>query len=98
MQRRTGQRLCGTLGDVKCQATLRLYSERLPAADVSTRLGLEPTSLHERGDRLGKRTRAVAKVSGWNLSTQMREPNELSEHLSELLDRVEPVREPCASG
>ena len=41
---------------------------------------------------MGTRTRAIAKVSGWSLSTRMRDPSDLHEHLSELLDHVEPVK------
>jgi hypothetical protein len=40
---------------------------------------------------------APLRRSRWNLSTQMREPSDLHEHLSELLDLVEPVRESLLS-
>ena len=78
---------------MRCQAALRLFSDTRPAAEVTVRLGIEPTTSHERGDRLGARTRAVARQSGWVLSTDVREPSDLHEHLIELLDRVEPVRD-----
>lgn len=75
----------------ECYATLRIWKSGVPSADVTTRLGLTPTFAHEAGD-VG-RSGHVRKGAMWGLSTEHLGRGKLADHLSELLDQVEPIRE-----
>lgn len=65
----------------------------MSAAEVTTRLGIEPTYSHEAGDLHGRghRQRRWAHAI-WSLSTEAYGRGPLGGHLARLLDRLEPKR------
>jgi hypothetical protein len=71
---------------------LRIFSATGSAAAITERLGIEPTNAVEQGQRPRPTAKRVASMSQWSLETVERE-GDLAEHLVELLDRVEPVRD-----
>jgi hypothetical protein len=78
------------LSTMRCSASLRIFSESGLAADVTERLGIEPTSVVERGERPRLTAKKAASASVWRLATTER-ASDLAEHLVELLDQVEPT-------
>jgi hypothetical protein len=77
-------------GEMRCMATLRIFSELGSADDVTARLGSAPSPSQELAARRDGR-QGASRTRAWSLSTEMREPSELAEHLIELLDVVEPL-------
>jgi hypothetical protein len=63
------------------------------AAPVTRSLGLEPSYAAEVGDPVGRTTATVRRTSLWTLSSDLSADRELAEHLTWLLDRLEPVRD-----
>ena len=74
-------------------ATIRLTDADLDPADVTRRLGIEPTTAFRRGDAFG---RGFARTLGsWELTSEGQvATNDLEEHLAWLLDRIEPTSGP----
>ncbi|MDQ1724224.1 MAG: hypothetical protein QOG52_1252 [Frankiaceae bacterium] len=79
---------------MRTQVTFRLTSDHGgSAADVSTRLGVSPTSGYEAGGPVGSRTSSPREHSSWHLSSD-RDPQdglELATALNVVLDALEPV-------
>jgi hypothetical protein len=82
----------GETGTMRCRASFRVVTHEGSSAGITQVLGLPPTTSHEVGDPVGRVPGNIRKHAQWTLSTDMREPSELTEHLVELLDRVEPVQ------
>lgn len=75
-------------------ATFRLFGDStLTAAEVTARLGIQPTRSSEVGDPVGRRTAATRDSSAWLLSSSpgIETGTELAEHLHRLLAILEPV-------
>lgn len=53
-------------------------------------LDVEPSRAFEAGDRVGRRSRAIRRVSLWLLSSDLPPGGELADHLHRLLDQLEP--------
>jgi hypothetical protein len=53
-------------------------------------LGVEPTCAFEVGDQVGRTSGNTRRSSLWSLSSNLSPDSELAEHLSWLLDRLEP--------
>ena len=77
---------------MQCSASFRIFSETALASAVGERLGIQATSVVERGQPLRPATTRKAVTSAWQLSTLQRE-GELAEHLHELLRQIEPLRD-----
>jgi hypothetical protein len=71
-------------------ATLRIFSDNLDPTDVTTRLGIMPTTAHVRGDRRGGNA-APYRHGMWSLSTMAFESLDVREHIDQLLDLIEPA-------
>jgi hypothetical protein len=74
----------------ECYVTLKVWKAGVTSAEVTQRLGLTPTFVHEAGD-VG-RSGHIRKGAMWGLSTEGRGRGPLAEHLSALLDQVENSR------
>jgi hypothetical protein len=75
-------------------ATLRIFSAQTTPEEISSRLGIEPTSSHRRGEPLVPRVTgsAAARLHGWFLSSEAHvRSRDLRRHLDWLLDAVEPA-------
>ncbi|MGF9755777.1 DUF4279 domain-containing protein [Microvirga sp. 0TCS3.31] len=73
-------------------ATLRITKPGMTASAITDRIGLAPTHAHEAGDtRPGVESRY--REAMWSLSTQGRGEGLLPDHLSALLEIVEPQHE-----
>ncbi|WP_314972198.1 DUF4279 domain-containing protein [Comamonas testosteroni] len=69
-------------------ATLRIFSEKLSAAEIAVALGLSATESFSRGDFFGSKGR-IRRHSGWLLSTQgLVTSRDGRRHLAWLLDRL----------
>ena len=69
-------------------ATLRVYPENLDPAEVTARLGIEPSDWQRRGESR-KRGSRPAKLHGWFLSTKGAvESVDVRKHLDWLLERL----------
>lgn len=76
---------------VQTGATFRLTGDHGgTAAEVSRLLDLAPSRASEAGERVGRRSGAVRRVSVWSLSSDLPADSELADHLHRLLDRLEP--------
>ena len=75
---------------MRCQATFRIGTTTRSATSITQALGRTPTSSHEIGEAVG-RSSAARTQTQWNVSTEMREPSDLADHLTELLNLIEPV-------
>ncbi|MEA5362894.1 DUF4279 domain-containing protein [Amycolatopsis sp., V23-08] len=75
-------------------ATFRLFgAPGRTAAEVTRRLGVDPTTAGEAGEPVGARSRAVRSGSLWCLSSSPAATEaELATHLRQLLDVLEPRR------
>lgn len=69
-----------------------MFSATGSAAAITERLGILPTTVVERGDQPHLTGSRVASVCGWRLETVERD-GDLTIHLVELLERLEPVRD-----
>src|SRR5712691_12702985 len=68
----------------------------LPSAEVVTRrLGIEPSHLHDPGERYGPHA-APYKHGQWSLDRPLGEHADLESHLNWLLERLAPVRDDIA--
>lgn len=79
---------------METRATFRLCGDTgLTAAEVTRRLGLQPTAAHEAGDPVSRRSAHTRLSSLWLLSSSPHiEPGtELAAHLHRLLATLEPV-------
>jgi len=63
------------------------------ARGVSSRLGIEPSLVHDPGERHRLANAAPYKHGQWSLHSPLSEELELEDHLRWLLDRLLPVRE-----
>lgn len=79
----------------ECYATLRVRKDGVTSADVTARLGIQPTSAHEAGD--ARQGGPAWPRAMWSLSTSERGRGPLADHLDALLDLVEPARERIAA-
>ncbi len=73
-------------------ATLRIYSGRLTPAEVTSRLGVEPSRSQRKGDALTKSKQPVlAKMHGWFLTSEGAiESRDVRRHLDWLLEQLGP--------
>jgi hypothetical protein len=82
-------------GLVRTAASFRLWGDNalLTADAVTRKLGLEPTTAGEAGDRVGRKSRSTRSESLWLLRSgpDIEVGVEVSEQLSRLLDVLEPV-------
>ena len=73
--------------EAETYVTLRIRKPGASAAEVTARLGIEPTDAHEAGD---SRPRGVPfREALWSLSTKADGNGALAEHLERLLEQVE---------
>ena len=73
------------------RASLRISSATISAAEITARLGLEPSSAREKGFRVVDDPRAmVMKTSVWNRQSGLPSSVPLDEQIGVLLDLVEP--------
>ena len=80
-------------GEHEYDATLRVFSERLTAAELRARLG-EPSSGWDKGDPVSKRSPgAFRRNASWLLESGLDRTRSLSEHIEVLLDAVDARRE-----
>ncbi|WP_326564993.1 DUF4279 domain-containing protein [Amycolatopsis rhabdoformis] len=78
-------------GEVQTSATFRLGGDRgASARAVTDLLELAPTFAAEAGERVGRRSSAVRATALWSLTSPVGDEAELSDHLTWLLDRLEP--------
>jgi len=72
--------------------TLRFFGDELDPAEVTARLGAEPTSTTIRGDvrPLKSGSQVVSKTSAWLLKAADRSPGDLDGQIEELLARLTP--------
>lgn len=74
-------------------ATLRIYPELLDPADVTARLGIEPSDWQRRGESRKPGDRP-AKLHGWFLTSEgLIESRDVRKHLDWLLSRIGPRAE-----
>lgn len=71
--------------------SLRISKPGMSAAEVTARLGLTPTYSHEVGDVFGRHGQRRSEAT-WTVSTRANGPGRLDDHLTLLLDLVEPKR------
>jgi Domain of unknown function (DUF4279) len=71
--------------------SLRITKLGMSAAEVTARLGVTPTYSHEIGDVFGRGDQRRSQAM-WCLSTKADGPGRLDDHLTRLLDLVEPRR------
>ncbi len=79
---------------METKAAFRLFGgQKLTAAAVTLRLGVEPTWRGEAGDRVSSRSPHTRDCSVWLVSSspEIEPGTELSEHLHRLLAILEPV-------
>lgn len=69
---------------------LLVYSDELRPAEITARVGLEPTEAHERGERIPG-WRNTYKCHTWWLEPQAGVPGGVEEKLRVLLETVEPA-------
>ncbi|WP_109509299.1 DUF4279 domain-containing protein [Nocardioides speluncae] len=79
------------MATARCYVILRAWKSGVTSAEVTERLGITPTFSHEAGD-IGRSGHA-RKGALWGLSTEHLGRGGLGDHLSALLDQVEPCRE-----
>ncbi|HZX03117.1 DUF4279 domain-containing protein [Kribbella sp.] len=73
-------------------AGLRIFKyDGSPATDLTARLGIQPTKSHDAGDLISPGSPNRRPHSLWSLSTKDAVSGSLQEHLTWLLDRVEPI-------
>lgn len=88
----------------RAYATFTLYDDTLTGAEITRRLGLQPTRVHDRGDLISPRNpnSSLRQHTTWALTSALPDTEELIDHLSWLLDHVEPrlpaVRDLCQAG
>lgn len=73
-----------------------VYSESLAPAEITARLGLEPTATAEKGVKHGKRTNTAIDVprNMWQLSSESHGLGaDLTSHLEWVLSKLSPARE-----
>jgi len=72
--------------------TLRFFGDDLDPAEVTARLGVEPTSTTIKGDirPLTSGSRVASKTSSWLLKAADRSPGDLDGQIEELLARLTP--------
>jgi len=79
---------------VDTTAAFRLFGDdaRLTAVAVTRRLGIQPTSAHEAGEPVSRRSTAIRDNALWLLraSPRIQTANEQGEHLHRLLAVLEP--------
>jgi Domain of unknown function (DUF4279) len=72
----------------ECRVYFTLVGEFDPA-DISRRLGLEPTSSWKKGD-LNPKTQFERKHSRWNLDSRLAKSASLEEHVDDVLEQLKP--------
>jgi hypothetical protein len=81
----------GLMAEAETYVTLRITKLGMSAANVTARLGIEPTHSHDAGDQR-PRGGAPFRHAMWSLSTESEGRGSLDEHLAMLLDRLESKR------
>lgn len=77
----------GKVNGLRFKASLRLTSETASAADITARLGIQPTFTRERGEPISPRLPGKsAKHSVWRLESSAAEQEGIEVHLRQLLD------------
>lgn len=72
---------------------VRIFGKALEPDEVTARLRIEPSYAHRPGEK-HDRTGRPLPYGMWHLSSEHRvDPHELEEHISWILDQLEPVRE-----
>ena len=79
-----------TESDRWSKATLRISSQVLEPAEIGTRLGLLASNIHKKGDLKSGRVRIPWKESLWRLESPLGDGSDMAEHVSWLLDVLEP--------
>lgn len=70
-------------------ATLRIHGNDLPFEEISTRLAVEPTHLHRKGDRRGPRS-PLYLDDAWHFQPALPETAPLEQHIEALWEVVKP--------
>ncbi|MGO1053232.1 DUF4279 domain-containing protein [Crossiella sp. CA198] len=73
----------------RASASLRLFSTKAAAAVVTETLGLDPTTVAERGEPIGKNISTLREQSMWLLESEAEPAEPLSAHLEWLLDELD---------
>jgi len=80
---------------MRTSVALRVYGPTLDPEDVTRTLGTHATELHKAGDeRSGANGRVYSPFRGglWSLESGLRETAPLSEHVDNILDRIDSAR------
>jgi len=74
------------------KATLSLWSSTHTSQEITDRLGLTPTGVHDRGEPISRRNpkSKLRKDAGWLLRSGIPETEPLADHLADLLGQIEP--------
>jgi hypothetical protein len=70
-------------------ATLRIYGDDVPFEEIGERLGVEPTYLHRRGERVGPGSPAW-RDDAWHFEPALPETELLERHVEALWEVVQP--------
>jgi hypothetical protein len=70
-------------------ATLRIHGERMPFDEITARLGVQPTHVHRKGDRLSPRSPGF-RDDAWHFQPEVPETAPLERHIDALWSIIQP--------
>src|SRR6266404_1829158 len=70
-------------------ATLRIHGNSLPFEEISTRLGVQPTHVHRKGERRGPKS-SPYQDDAWQFKVTLPETAPLAQHIETLWEVVKP--------
>jgi Domain of unknown function (DUF4279) len=73
-------------------ASLRIHGDNLPFEEISKRLGVEPTSVHRKGERRGPKSPPY-RDDAWHFQPALPESEPLARHVEALWEVLKPHRE-----
>jgi len=66
-------------------------------AEITGAMGLEPSDQCRKGDRFGKEQQVERKFSRWRLRSRLPRASFLEEHVTDVLEQLEPVKHRVAA-
>jgi hypothetical protein len=78
---------------VKFRASFRLFGDSLRPALATERLGITPAHAHAKGDLQPRNRNRPYRTGTWIIDSALPFDRPLDDHVSHLLDRLEPVTE-----
>jgi hypothetical protein len=75
------------------RASLRIFGESLDPDESGSALGLTASRTHLKGELLSPAQKTLRRESGWLLQSPLSKRGNLVEHLTWLLDAIEPKRD-----